>query len=324
MEEILRLQVVRRVDVQPAVAVEVDEHDAETRRRWNCGDTRINSRVTERAVAVVAKEAVRHEREGRRRAHEAAAIDRADRVAVEVDLHVVAHVEIEETVAVHVAPARARAVMRVLDPGLFGDVGESAVAVVAVEDDPAEIGDHQVVEAVVVEVADGAADAEARASESGFLGHVAEGAIAIVAIEAVGRPRSVRLGPNGSILDAEQVQPAVGIVIDPRETAADRLVDVMEVRRRVEVDEGYPDLGGDVHEPRRARSWTIIGFGGSSRGMGRGVSVDRRGGECQRDRGHGGPDPRLPPRGRRWLAHLIPPALLRRCSAARPGSPASS
>src|SRR5579864_8398618 len=66
-------------------------------------------------------------------------------------------------------------------PGLGGDIGEGAVAIVVVQDGAAVSGDVDVRVAVVVVVADGHALAVMSfAAEAGFFGHVGKGAVSVV------------------------------------------------------------------------------------------------------------------------------------------------
>src|SRR5579864_1840736 len=69
-------------------------------------------------------------------------------------------------------------------PGLGGDIGESAVAIVVVQDGAAVAGDVNVRVAVVVVVADGHALAVMSfAADPGFLCYVGERTIAVVMVE---------------------------------------------------------------------------------------------------------------------------------------------
>ncbi len=175
-------------------------------------------------------------------------------VVVEVDLDVVADVQVEEAVAVDVAPGAAGGEVRVVQAGPFRDVAEApaaaAVGLVVVEDDAAEVGDDEVVEAVVVEVADGAAHAEAGPGQTHPLGHVGEGAIAVVAVQLVRRLRAPGAGgAKGSVLDAEEVGPAVVVVIDPAQAAAHALGHHVQRRAAVVIVEVDAAGGRHVLEP---------------------------------------------------------------------------
>src|SRR4029077_16139424 len=66
-------------------------------------------------------------------------------------------------------------------------------------------------------------------------------------------------GLHRTVLHTEQVEPAVVVVIDPRDAAAHRLLDVMAFGRRVEVPEVDAGRGGDILEPRKARRGLEIG-----------------------------------------------------------------
>ena len=57
--------------------------------------------------------------------------------------------------------------MRIIDAGSFGDVGESAIAIVAIERIRAIVGHVNIDVAIVVEITDGAAHAVAGIAQAG-------------------------------------------------------------------------------------------------------------------------------------------------------------
>ena len=107
---------------------------------------------------------------------------------------------------------------------LLGDVGERAVAVVAVEDVLAPVGDEEIVEAVVVVVADGDRRRPAGARQAGLRGHVGERAVAIVLVQAVGRAGGRAFEARAA--EDEDIQPAVVVVVEEGDAAADGFEDV--------------------------------------------------------------------------------------------------
>src|SRR5262249_32995261 len=229
-----------------------------------------------------AVELVRRVREGGRRADEQPLLrGLARRVVVEVHFHVVADVQIKIAVVVDVAPGDARAPVRVAQPRLGGHVRERAVAVVVVQDDLAQEGDDQVVVAVVVEVADRHPLAETGAGQARLFRAGGEGAVAVVAVEFAGRLRPPRPGPHRAVLHAEQVQPAVVVVVDPGDAGAHRLLDVVLRRGRVEVGKADPGGRGHVHEPGQARRRLGGRLFGGRRGGGGGGGGGRGGGGVQ-------------------------------------------
>ena len=266
MEEVGRPHVVGRVNVDPPVAVEIGEDHAEAGRGRCGGDAGRFGHVGKRPVALVAKEPVRHRWEMMRRTTEDHFLGTvlATWVVGEIDLDIVAHVKIEVAVAVDVAPAAAGGPVRVVQaarPGSHVHEAPPAVAIglVVVEDDTPPIGHHEIVETVVVVVADGAAHAEARAGQADRFGDVGERPVAVVPIQLVRGEWTVGgHGPDGTVLNAEQVEPAVVVVVDPAQAAAHRLEDVVLRRGRVEVTEPDPTGGGDVHEPGDSRGCDTV------------------------------------------------------------------
>src|SRR5581483_2372128 len=122
--------------------------------------------------------------------------------------------------------------MGIMKPGFGGDIDKAppslAVRLVVVKDHLAQVSDEQVIEAVVIEISDGAAHAEAGSGESYLLGDIAERAVAVVTIELAGRqPGGARWGLDGTVLDQEEIGPAVVVVVDPGEPAAHGLVNVV-------------------------------------------------------------------------------------------------
>ena len=133
------------------------------------------------------------------------------------------------------------------------------------EANAAEERNDEIVEAVVIEVADGAAHAVTGLVEADRGRHIGEGAVAVVAVQLVGGERSFSIaGEQRAALDAEEVGPAVVVVIDPADAAAHRLGDVHCRRGAVEVDEIDPRVGSGVDEPRhpRRRSRGLLPHGG--------------------------------------------------------------
>ena len=112
------------------------------------------------------------------------------RRAGRIEVHVVGDEQIEPAVAVVVeeTAAGAPAAAGARHAGLFGHIGERAVAVVVVEHVPAPIADEQIVEAVVVVVADAASLAPSGMGQPGLLRDVGKGAVAIVVKEVAGGP----------------------------------------------------------------------------------------------------------------------------------------
>src|SRR6266498_500734 len=115
-------------------------------------------------------------------------------------------------------------------PGLFGDIGEGAVAIVVIKHNAAVVGDDQVVEAIVVVVADAASLSPTGSCQPCLFGDVREGAISIVMEEKIGRLMRWRDALEPSAVDHEDVEPAVVVVIKERDAAAGFFEDVSLAR----------------------------------------------------------------------------------------------
>src|SRR6185436_16911605 len=87
---------------------------------------------------------------------------------------VVGDEEVEVPVAVVVEPGAARGVVAAgtEQAGLFGDIGECAVAVVVEEEIARPTGDEEVVEAVVVVIGDGDSGGPDAAAQASFRGDI--------------------------------------------------------------------------------------------------------------------------------------------------------
>src|SRR5208283_2406521 len=109
--------------------------------------------------------------------------------------------KVQAAVAIVVDEGSANPKMIVLNTGLFGNVGEGAVAIVVIENRGAPIGDVEILVAIVVVVSGRDAHGEALARYARLRGHVGKRAIAIVAIEMIGGLFAVGLRVIGDAID---------------------------------------------------------------------------------------------------------------------------
>ena len=130
VEEVGRAEIVGDVDVEFAIAVEIDEQDGEAAARRGTCDAGRDAGIRKRAVAVVVKELVRGLRKDRRRAD----VKRillgvlARWIAVEIDHAIVADVEVEPAVAIEIAPGTTGSPVGIRDFGSGGHVFEAPPA----------------------------------------------------------------------------------------------------------------------------------------------------------------------------------------------------
>ena len=142
----------------------------------------------------------------------------------------------------------------------LGDVGESAIAVVAIEDVLAVIRDEDVFVAVIVVIADGDGLGPAGADEAGFFRHVTECAVAIVFVEAIGDA-----GRNCGCIEAaavedQDVEPAVVIVIEEGDAAACAFENIVGMIGGAE-DDGVGETGFRSNVCELREEWNAGGFG---------------------------------------------------------------
>src|SRR5262249_31252485 len=193
--------------------------------------------------------------------------------------------------------------------GRDGDIDKApaplAVTDVVVEDvGPAIAGDEQVRIAVVVDIADSHALAAADVAQAGLGRHVAKLAAAQV-LEQLARRRVLGIWrQEARALHHEEIEQPVLVVVNPGETGAGLVHDVLHVAAAVEVLEVDPGRSGDVDEvdvdSRRKLEFGLSrgvarylrhrgsGFAvGSARGilvsMGRQPDHDAKGGGCTKN-----------------------------------------
>src|SRR5205814_7108452 len=105
----------------------------------------------------------------------------AERLGCGVPSYVVNHEEIEPAVVVVIEPAGGHGPgSAALEPSLFGNILERAVAAVAIEDVPAHTGDKKIRMAVAIEVARRDAHGVASAGHAGGRRHIGKRAIVTV------------------------------------------------------------------------------------------------------------------------------------------------
>ncbi len=253
--EPVRVEVVRDVEVEPAVVVDVGEDCPEAVVDTCRLEAGTPSHLAEPRAAVPIRARVQVEPVAHAGEVGGEAGGRArDR---RVDVRVPGHEEIRAAVAVDVADCCARVPARVVDPSRAGAFGEGAVAVapekrvVPVGGDVVAGGrDEQVRVAVLVEVARDAAVSTQLQVGARAAADVHESTLDVVEERA---PRQVTaLRPLVVLVvrvgvDGVEVEPAVGVVVDPAEATAHhrvrltRVLEVEDVLREVE-----PDLPGHV------------------------------------------------------------------------------
>ena len=253
-EEEVRLGVVGHVDVGVAVGVEIGEHHPEARQAVPGDPGRVPGR-REPAAAEIAVEAVGLAGDPLGPAVAAQPLVPAPEPAaggiVEIELHVVDHVEVQEPVAVEIPEGGARAPAAVVHPRRPPGLGEGLSAAIEVEAVGAPVGDVEIGVAVVVGVAHGAAHAPAGVGEAELRRRLLEergGPGSAVAVEAVA-------GGFGGIFEAgavhqEEVLVAVALDVEEGGAGGDRLEDVALLGAPGDVLVVDAALSGHVDEVR--------------------------------------------------------------------------
>ena len=266
--EVVGSGVVGDEEIHAPVSVEVIGRDAE-RFLVRIGDSGFLRHVFEPAVPEIAVEVG-----GRPRVPLGRAIglrlpvERAEEVLLRGPVHVAAHEEVEQPVAVEVEPGGRRAPARVGDAGLRGDLLEAPSAEIVEEEVALEGGDVDVVFAVVVEIGHRGAHSVEDPLETGLARDVAKageavGAGALVPVEGEGRRLVLRARiarPEGA-RNEEEVGPAVAVVVEDGDAAPHRLRHPLLAASAVDVREVNPHRlrlllearRGNGSRPRRKR-----------------------------------------------------------------------
>ena len=211
------------------------------------------------------------------------AVETAEDVVLRRPLDVVADEQVEQAVAVEIEPERRGAERRPAgEAARSGHVEERALAGVPEQPVLSDAGDEQVGIAVVVEVADGGAHSVELDIEAGAARHVGKCAVAVVAEQAQRRPPARVAGPVHAV-DQQDVQPAIGVVIEKCAPGPERFGQQPATVGAVVVLEIYAGGAGDIgeSEPRRrslavGRTWPGGGQAGADRPLQEGTAVHGR------------------------------------------------
>src|ERR1700736_6242326 len=130
-------------------------------------------------------------------------------------MHVAGDEEIEEAVAVEVAPGWSGGPAAESNTGFFGDIGEGAVVIIVIQAIFAEVGDVDVRPSIVVVVGDGNAEAPALVGDAGFRCDIGESTVMIVVEESgVRRGLGAFHGSDSRAVEEVDVEPAIVVVIE--------------------------------------------------------------------------------------------------------------
>jgi len=221
------------VDIRPAILVEIGGDHGHAVALGKSGDAGLLADVSEAAITIVAIQGMMTGGKAAR-----ATLDRhAAEIAIgagarnggvfEGEADVIGDEQVKMAIAIVIdksatgAPAR----LVVEQAGVFGDIGEGAVTIVAEQDVLAEIGAENVVEAVIIIIADADPVGPADRVETSFFGDVGESAVAIVFVKAIGGLG--RRAVNAGATKQEEIHPAIIVVVDEGTTTAIGFDDVL-------------------------------------------------------------------------------------------------
>src|ERR1019366_1625700 len=225
------LGVVSHHQVRFAVAIDVNKNDGKAEVGILVFNTRLHRDVGKFSFAVVVKQVIRLARQSARSAIYCHAAVKAGRIVdglgsgdgqvVAVKMHVAGDVEIEQSVAVVIAPTgTGRPVAKRYACG-FGYIGKCAVMIVVVETVFAVVADVHVGPSIVVVVRDAHAISPTIVGYPSLGSHIGERAVVVVMKQR--RVRRLFLAIEcieGRSVDQVNVEPAVIVVVDQADTRA--------------------------------------------------------------------------------------------------------
>src|ERR1700737_2162857 len=212
--KLVRLSIIRKQKIGPAVIVVIEHGDTESFRS-GVAETGSLRQVFKGAVAAIMPETNGSSFVGFRRAIRFAfAVKGAIQVGLRGPLDIIGDDEIEMSILVVVNPRGAGAeFLGPQEAGFLRDIRESAVAVVVKKVALAVGSDKKIVIAVVVVVTNRYAHSEHFDVEPSFVRHVGERTVMIVVIE-LGRGVLLNVaGPVHAIYE-KHVRPAVVVIVD--------------------------------------------------------------------------------------------------------------
>ena len=259
-----RVRVVRDIDVDPAVAVEVERRDAEAVRAFRARDAGLLGDIVELAVAVVVIQEVPAARavpagRTRPRAPCSGTGPSGQRRRRQIEIDVVGDEADRDGRRGRSRGMRSpcsTARVAAMRPAGRGDVVEASVALVSIEPVLAPVGDEQIVVAVVVVVA-GAAPWPQPLAQPGARRDVLERAVAAIAIEVVRRLLALRKSLQRGAVHEKDVDPAVAVVVEGGGAGArglDQVLVLCPARRTPSGPSGRPWRATFVNEKPSRRA----------------------------------------------------------------------
>src|ERR1700688_803816 len=150
-------------------------------------------------------------------------------------------------VVIHKRAAGAKPWLIAKKAGGFGEIGKSAITVVAVKRVLSKVGAKNILEAVVVVVADANSTSPPYGVQAGFFGDVGKCTVAVIFVKPIGG--ALGCASEAGAGENEQIHPAVIIVINEGAAASGGFDDVLfEFEVAVNYRSAESRGGGDVHE----------------------------------------------------------------------------
>ncbi len=187
--EIIGNGIVGDEEIGPTIIIVVHPHDTESVVANVIMDARFDGNFLKGAITTIMIEEVAFAFETPGTTLNENALEAAEFVAaklgeiVHVEMRIARNKQIDEAVAVVVAPGRASHESAAADSGFFGDILELAIAKAVVQGAAAKTSDKEVELAVIVVIGDGDAHAPAAPRQASFLGDVLESTVGFLVIK---------------------------------------------------------------------------------------------------------------------------------------------
>src|SRR5262249_53844578 len=175
-------------------------------------------------------------------------------------LYIIDDEQVEQSIAIVIEPARRNRPGAAVNGGCLRDVSELATAIVVIQMAFVNPSDKQIHESVFIEVGRGRADGVAGTGETGLVSHVRKMPAAIIAEQAIRILRTgfFERGKLGAVRE-KQVETAVVVVVEGRDTTGHSFDQVLAVRWVVIENEVEPGGGACIRELHGGRLWSGCG-----------------------------------------------------------------
>ena len=232
--KVVRCGIIRHHQIHPTVIIDIHESRSQPIVSVRVRNSRIQAHIRERPISIVVKQVIAFARQSSRPAHHVDPSELAkirgnpslpgNRRILDVVLHIPGHEQIQQTVAVVVAPRRPRRPSPQRHARLLRDVRKSPIVIVVVQAVLPEIRHINIRPPVVVVVAHRDAESPSFVRYSRFLRHIRKGPVMIIVEEHRSWRSFFSLhGLDRGSIQQVNIKPAVIVVVQQRYAGSNRL-----------------------------------------------------------------------------------------------------